>query len=673
MYRGNFEIEDRIVTREGLSQWSSLEITPDLIQRFQANRNPQDPRHFVSAKVYSEDFSAPLGDCLGAVLFSTRDRSIRVILGVFVQFNRLVIEFLPEDVNSRLNRFWFRFPARPDEKVYGGGEQFSHFNMRGRRFPLWTSEQGVGRNKKTPITFQADVQDRCGGDYWWTFFPQPTFVSSSRSYVHVDTPAYGAFDFRDPNFHELEFWLLPGRMYWFGGPSILETVQDLSGLLGRQAELPDWVHDGVTLGIQGGTEICDQKVRQAQAAGVPVNGIWAQDWEGIRMTSFGQRLMWNWQWDPKRYPKLPDSIKKWAAEGIRFMGYINPYVAVDTPLFNEAKSHGFLAKNEAGDDYLVDFGEFDAGIPDFTKPEAYQWYKSVIIREMLDLGLRGWMADFGEYLPQDTVVYDKTPGLLAHNPWPALWARINYEAVKEAGLSDEVVYFMRAGFTGSQKWCPMMWAGDQNVDWSEDDGLPSVIPAALSLAMSGHGLHHSDIGGYTTLYGMARTKELFLRWTEFAAFTPMMRTHEGNRPKDNWQFDSDPETLSGLGRMGQIFVALKEYRKAAVRENAQEGTPVMGPLFLHYEDDEAVWNLKDQYLLGRDLLCAPVIREGHTRRRVYLPRDRWVDLWTGQEVGVGELEVQAPMGYPPTFYRVESAWKKGFEDITTRFGRRETS
>ena len=170
------------------------------------------------------------------------------------------------------------------------------------------------------------------------------------------------------------------------------------------------------------------------------------------------------------------------------------------------------------------------------------------------------MADFGEYLPTDAVLYNGISAELAHNKWPALWARCNREAVDEAerdGLvpEEDIVYFMRAGSagsgcgSGSQRYCPLMWAGDQNVDWSEDDGLPSVIPAALSLGMSGHGLHHSDMGGYTTLYGMKRSKELFMRWAELATFTAMMRGHEGNRPAENWQFDSDDETLSHLAAM----------------------------------------------------------------------------------------------------------------------------
>jgi alpha-glucosidase len=231
-----------------------------------------------------------------------------------------------------------------------------------------------------------------------------------------------------------------------------------------------------------------------------------------------------------------------------------------------------------------------------------------------------------------------------------------------------VTFFMRAGFTGSQKWCPLMWAGDQNVDWSEDDGLGSVIPAALSLAMCGHGLHHSDIGGYTTLYGMKRTKELFLRWAEFAAFTPMMRSHEGNRPKDNWQFDSDDATLDALASLGRVFVALKAYRKAVVDECAKAGVPALRPLFLHYEKDPACWSMKDQYLFGADLLVAPVVFEGAVSRMVHFPDDGWVHLWTGDTYDAGSHLVHAPLGMPPVFRRKDSTWAKVFDQAAKARG-----
>jgi alpha-glucosidase len=591
----------------------------------------------------------------------SRNGLYRLDCRFFERDGRIVAAF--GGLSGGANRAWLRLPAEADERTYGCGEQFSHFNLRGKRFPLWTSEQGVGRNKATETTFRADVHDKAGGDYWWTFFPQPTFVSSRRYFCHADTSLYAAYDFRNPAFHELHFWGLPKELIFGAGSSMVETVSSLSALLGRQPELPDWVYDGVVIGVQGGTAVCRAKLAKARARGAPVCGIWAQDWEGIRMTSFGKRLMWDWQWDKALYPGLDAEIAALKREGVRFLGYINPYVAAGKPLFEEARASGFLAKNASGGDYLVDFGEFDAGIVDFTDPAAFAWYKGVIRRNLIDLGLSGWMADFGEYLPHDVVLHDGSSGMVAHNAWPALWARVNREAVEEAGKLGEIVYFMRAGFTGSQKDCLMMWAGDQNVDWSKDDGLPSVIPAALSLAVCGCGLHHSDIGGYTTLFGMRRTKELHLRWAELAAFTTMMRGHEGNRPGDNWQFDSDDETLDHLARMGKVHALLKPYLKAAVAENARDGVPVQRPLFFHYEGEEAAWSAEDAFLLGRDMLAAPVLTEGSASRSVWLPDDSWVHLWTGKRYRGGRYEIDAPFGKPPVFYREASRWTALFEAL----------
>ena len=508
----------------------------------------------------------------------------------------------------------------------------------------------------------ADANDHAGGDYHTTFYPQTTFVSSRSYFFHAFTYAYANYDFSNPNHHELEFWQLPSRLVWSVKPSLLEVVQDVSALLGRQPTLPDWVHDGMILGIQDGTRVCLDKLAKATEHGVLVNGIWAQDWEGQNFTSFGKRLLWNWVWNEQLYPDLDKTIPLLKEQGVRFLGYINPYVVRGQSLCNEALQKGFLALDFIGDPYYVDFGEFFGGIVDFTNPEAYEWYKQVIKKNLIEFGLAGWMADFGEYLPTDVVLYSGLDAKIAHNEWPGLWARLNREAVDESGKANEIVFFMRAGNADSLRYCPMMWAGDQNVDWSEDDGLPSVITSALSLAMSGMGLHHSDVGGYTTLYGMRRTKELFLRWAEFAACTPMMRSHEGNRPKDNWQFDSDEETLQRLATCTELFVALKEYRKDAVEQNAKQGIPVMRPLFLHY-DDARLYNLKDEYLLGRDLLVAPVIVEGATSRSVILPEDTWIHVWTGKVFSGGRHQIDAPLGHIPLFYRQVSPFRRLFEDL----------
>lgn len=629
MYRGNFEITDYLIERTAL-------------RYFQLEQSSQDSCIISFSKYHNGE------------------PSLRICYKE--ENGRLKVEFLHCD--DTINRLWIRVLADEDEKVYGCGEQLSYFNMRGKNFPLWTSEPGVGRNKKTYTTWLADVKDKAGGDYYNTNFPQPTYVSSKKYYCHVETTAYADFDFRSSSFHELQIWEVPKFVLFEAANSFVNLVEKMTALFGRQPELPEWTYNGVWLGIQGGTSVVEEKIARALEKGVKLGGVWCQDWQGSRITSFGKRLKWNWKWNPEVYPNLDQKIKEWKEKGIRFLGYINPYVAVEGDLYEEAKEKGYLAFNEQGEVYQVDFGEFYCGIVDFTNEKASEWYKGVIKEHLIEFGLDGWMADFGEYLPTDTVLKNGVSAKMMHNAWPAIWAKVNYEAVKEAGKLGEVVYFMRAGYTGTQKYCTLLWGGDQSVDWSMDDGLASVIPAALSAGMSGCGLHHSDIGGYTSLHGNKRTKELFMRWAEMGAFTPVMRTHEGNRPDDCFQYDGDDESLEHLARMTSIYVKLAPYTKQFVKLNANKGIPVQRPLFMHYEDDEKSYHIQYQYLYGPDILVAPVYKEKQEKWTVYLPEDQWIHLWSGEEYNGGDVEVAAPIGYPPVFYKKGSQFEELFREIS---------
>ena len=317
----------------------------------------------------------------------------------------------------------------------------------------------------------------------------------------------------------------------------------------------------------------------------------------------------------------------------------------------------------SGEVYLEDFGEFHAGMLDFTNPAAAEWYRNVIKKEMIDLGLSGWMADFGEALPPDAKLHSGENAELVHNHYPALWAKANHDAVKDAGRQDDIVYFMRAGYTGSSRYASSIWAGDQLVNWSLDDGLATVIPAGLSLGMCGIGYFHSDIGGYTTVAWIKRTKELFMRWTEHAAFTQTMRTHEGNRPGSNWQFNSDAETLAHFARMTRIYAALRDYHQHLSNEYVATGLPPMRHPYIHFENDPVLHTLKYQYLYGRELLVAPVYRKGARKQKVYLPDDLWIHLWTGKAYPKGWHTVEAPLGKPPVFYRNGSDFSVLFQKI----------
>lgn len=554
--------------------------------------------------------------------------------------------------DGTVNRLWLRFPAEKDEHVTGGGEQFSCLDLRGRRFPIWTREQGVGRNKATEITRLADASDGGGGDYHTTFYPQPTFVSSRRYFAHIENYEYAALDFTAEGYHEIELWTAGISLVLGAAESYPKLLELLTGLLGRQPALPDWAMRGLWLGVQGGTDrACEMRDRLLNG-GADVSAVWIQDWEGKRVTSFGKRLQWDWRWNRELYPGLDAVI---AADGrCRWMGYINPYLAEGGTLFREAKEKGYFVKNAAGDDYLFDCGEFNSGAVDLTLPAAFAWYKNVIKTNLIGMGFRGWMADFGEYLPADAVCAGGD-GASLHNRWPVLWAECNRKAVEESGLAGDCVFFMRSGGALSGRYSTLAWAGDQNVDWSADDGLPSVITAALTLGMSGFGLHTSDAGGYTTLFHLKRDACLLMRWLEFAAFTPVMRTHEGNRPDSNVQIYDTPELIAFAAEMTRLHDALLPYLKAAVQENAETGLPVMRPLFFVSDAPEA-WDRDNfAYLLGPDLLVAPVTEPDADERRVWLPAGEWTHLWTEKTYTGGSVTVPAPLGRPPVFYRPGAA------------------
>ena len=555
-----------------------------------------------------------------------------------------------------VNRYWLTFVTNPKEHIYGCGETYSELDLKGQNVRIWVAEhQNTGRISKKIIKEKLlgkHPDKKLSFDKYESYYAQPTFVSSDKYYVHCDINAYSEFDFTDAGKITLYFQE-PPVIITDSGQDFAEVSRKLTGLLGRQKALPDWLYDGVILGIQEGTDVVDAKIKKAKEAGVPVVGVWCQDGSGCRRTGFGYQVMWNWEWDQELYPGLDKKIAEWKEEGVRFLGYINPFIAIEKDLYAYASEHGYCVQDREGKDYLVTITTFPAAMVDFTNPEAYEWYKGLIKENMIGLGMGGWMADFGEYLPIDAVLYSGEDPAIIHNQWPAIWAKMNQEAVAECGKEGQVFFFTRAGHTGTIAHSHMMWTGDQHVDWSIDDGLPAVIPATLSLAMSGYGIAHSDVGGYTTIMHMRRSKELLLRWEEMNVFSPLFRTHEGNQPVNNVQFDDDEELLAQLAKCGRMHVALKDYLKGLVAEEISDGTPVMRPLFYHYDEAEA-YTEKTEYLLGRDLLVAPVYEEGAKSRTIYLPSDGWVNIFDGKEYAGGHMIMEAPIGKPPVFVRKDS-------------------
>ena len=569
--------------------------------------------------------------------------------------NRLRCEITAEE---GLNRMWIKIPALGDEAVYGCGEIFTEFNLRGKKVNAWVAEhinalQTAKKLIKQVFGVKNTTRKQRFSSYE-TYYSEPTFLSSRKYYFHSLSTARCEFDFTNKDYHIVKTDSI-APFYIGTGDSFEAVLSDLTALTGRQPQLPKWAVEGAILGVQGGTEVMMKKYNDAVTAGTAVSGIWIQDWEGRRVTAVGKQLQWNWQWDSELYPELDEKIKELNQKGVKILGYINPFLAVEKPLYKEASAKGYCVKDKNGADYYVKITTFPAAMIDLTNPDACEWIKDIIKTNMIDLGFSGWMADFGEYLPTDCVLFSGEDPELVHNTWPARWARLNREAVEEKGRLGEIMFFTRAGHTDTKKYSTMMWNGDNHVDFSIDFGLPSVIPAALSLTCCGFGLSHSDIGGYTTFMNLQRSEELFMRWCEMNAFTPVLRGHEGLNPDVNAQFDYSEKTLKHHAKMSKIHLALSDYLTDCVEYNAKNGVGVIRPLFFYYDEPKA-YNEAYEYLLGRDILVAPVLSSDTDKRQVYLPKDNWVHLWSGKEYGGGDVTVDAPIGEIPVFIRKNSAY-----------------
>lgn len=553
----------------------------------------------------------------------------------------------------------FRLPAAEGEAVFGGGEQYRKTNLRGERVVNFVSEHikasTIVEKALLPRALYREKEHRDIGSY----APMPVFVTSGRRLIKFDTASDGFSEFGEKEYL-FSFDACPERLTILKGDSFEELSKALAGLVPNRQYLPDWCHDGMILGVQGGTDTILKKAFNMLDMGAKVCAVWSQDWSGENRTVMGKQVWWNWEVDEKLYPDLKGAIKKLNDRGVKFLGYINPYLVKDGRLYNFCKSKGYLITRSDGSVYHIKSTTFDAGMLDLTNPEAVRYTKDTLIKKnMLELGMHGWMADFGEYLPADCVLHEGDAKKL-HNLWPVMWAKLNREAIDEYGRED-VMFFTRSGYTGIQSYAPVMWNGDQHTDTTKDYGMPCVMPASFSLGFSGVTLVHSDIGGFFSFMKLKRDDELFTRWMEMSTFSPLMRSHESIRPWANSQFDAEkvaPHTV----RLTAIHSKLKPYIKATIAK-AQQGVPAIRPDFWTANDFAAH---KDEYsyFFGDDMFVCPVIKKGARTRKVQLPEGEWIHLWSGKAYGGGgTYKVRAPLGETPVFFRSGSEYKELFRSV----------
>ncbi|MCB1172914.1 MAG: alpha-glucosidase [Leptospiraceae bacterium] len=568
-----------------------------------------------------------------------------------------------------LNRTYISFQSPADEAIFGFGEQFSYFNMKGRDLPIFVMEQGIGRGDQ-PITAGADLMADSGGDWHTSYAGVPHFMTNALRSLWLENTEYSRFNMTKNDRIIITVFAghVRGRMATAASP--LDLIENYTRYSGRMRALPDWIHRGAVIGLQGGTAKVRDVYTRLKNAKVPISALWLQDWEGQRKTSFGKQLWWNWELDKDHYPGWRQLLGDLQQDGVSVLTYMNPFLAdvsakanARRNLFQEAKEKGYLIRNAEGSEYMILNTSFSAGLLDLTNPDARRWARQIIRENLIGSGARGWMADFGEALPYDARLHQNHPRHY-HNQYPVEWARINREAIQEAGRGDDIVFFSRSGFTRSPGYSTLFWLGDQMVSFDRHDGIKTAVTGLLSSGISGYSLNHSDTGGYTTINNPIkdyhRSRELLMRWTELSTFNLLLRTHEGNRPEENQQIYSDPEMIQFFARMAGLYAALFDYRKGLIQEAARKGWPVVRHPWLHYPGDHRLLTINyEQFMLGPDIMVAPVLDADTDEVQLQLPADQWIHLWTGQEFGSADRSeqvlIEAPLGKPAVFYRKGSA------------------
>jgi alpha-D-xyloside xylohydrolase len=495
---------------------------------------------------------------------------------------------------------WLTGGLKPGEALFGLGEHFGALDRRGQAFASWTV-------------------DAFG-------------VRSDRAYKNVplllSSQGYGVFfDMTAPLYYDLgqasvAAWQATARadhlrVYLILADGIAPMIQAYHRLTGAPAVPPDWSF-GFWISRWGyrNREEVMAVARRMREERVPcdvihVDPYWMRYHEGHHG---------DLEWDESAFPDPKGMIAELQALGFRLSLWESPYVPLDSEMRVEGERKGFLlmAKGGSGPALVHGFAKPSAAI-DFTNPDAVEWFKAKN-RRLLEMGVAVMKTDFAEGMPDDAAPHDGTPAEQLHNLYPLLYQRAVFEATGE--VHGYGLVWGRSGYAGSQRY-PVQWGGDPGCTFED---MAASLRGALSWILSGAAFASFDMGGFfgTPTLTDPPSPELYVRWSQMGLLFSHARAHGHTAPREPWAYGEPALTI--FRRYAQLRYRLLPYLYAAARR-AAEGAPLVRPLVYDFPADRATYHIDDEYMLGPDLLVAPMFKP-QGRRDVYLPAGAWYDFWT---------------------------------------------
>jgi alpha-glucosidase (family GH31 glycosyl hydrolase) len=516
-----------------------------------------------------------------------------------------------------------KFSLDKTEALYGGGSRAININRRGYQLENY---------------HQPHYGYSLGEQNLNVSIP---FITSSKGYgIYFDNIAAGTFDLGKTKADELSYLTESGKAsYFIMTGSNDQLLASYTYLTGKQPLPPRWALGFIQsrFGYKSAIETIET-VKKTIAAGYPIDAtVLDLYWYGDVKT------MGNHAWRRDSFPEPEKMLLTLKSLGVKTIPITQTFVTKLSDNFAAASSGNLLAKNAKGEDYIIDdFWAGSAGLLDIFKPQSQQYLWN-FYRQRITEGVAGWWCDLGE--PEkhpDGMVHSIGKARDVHSIYPLTWAKTIFDGYQKDFPEQRVFNLARSGGAGMQRYATFPWSGDVFRSWS---GYKAQIPIMLGMSMSGIGYMHADAGGFAQ---GEKDAELYIRWMEFAAFTPIYRAHADPAVSAPEPVFWDVATQKIVKEYVNMRYRFLPYTYSLAYQNTTSGRPLALPINYFEPNNPRISAVNDEYLWGKDLLIAPVQEKGKTKRTVYFPKGTWVNWWTS-EVAIDSTMVHAPLEQLPIF------------------------
>lgn len=527
--------------------------------------------------------------------------------------------------------------ASVEDRYYGLGEKTGFLDKSGERVRMWNSDVYAPHNPETDALYVSVpfLIHRRGNLFQGVFLDNPgetAFDMRRENDTYQVTAATGDIDF-----------------YIFSFPTMKEVVSRYTQLTGRLALPPLWA-----LGYHQSrySYMNEREVRQLaeefRTRDIPCDAIHfdIHYMNGYRVFTF----------DDERFPDPGELIRELATNGFHVVPIVDPGVKRDDTygIFQAGSAMDAFCKLPSGDVFTGDVWPGESVFPDFTEMQVRNWW-AASHQFYTDLGVRGIWNDmnepaiFNETKTMDVSVVHGNDGVPKshgelHNLYGLLMSQATYEGLKRLVPNERPFVLTRSGYAGIGRFAAV-WTGDNRSFWEH---MAMAIPMVLNMGLTGIPFAGPDVGGFAH----DASGQLLARWTQMGAFFPYFRNHSemASVRQEPWAFGAEIEEICRT--YIRLRYAYLPHLYNLFHEATQTGLPVLRPLVLEYPEDTSVVNLSDAFLVGEDLLVAPILQPDATKRLVYLPGDEWIDYWTGEVfAGSQYIIADAPLNRLPLYVR----------------------